>query len=98
MDDNETRHDVLPAALADQCSLNRADLDERLREIERLSNSALRHRRDEDGGTVLTFDRAAAAQVHDLVRRERMCCAHLDFAIEETDADIRLIIRSRSDE
>jgi hypothetical protein len=97
MDDNQARDLNLPR-LADSCTLDRAELDERLGEIGRLTSWGLVDRQDAADGTVLTFDPAAASQVHDLVRRERDCCGHLEFSIEETDAVVRLVIRSRSAE
>lgn len=97
MDDTHASDPNLPR-LADGCTLDRGELEERLGEIERLTRWALRERHDEDGGTVLTFDRAAASQVRDLVRRERDCCGHLDFGVEETDEAVRLAIRSRCDQ
>lgn len=96
--DNEKARDVpLAGDLADRCSLESAELDQRLAEIEQLTRWALEDRRDEAGKTVLTFDRAAAPQVRDLVGRERTCCGHLEFSGEETDETIRVAIRSRSD-
>jgi hypothetical protein len=97
MDETRARDLNLPR-LADDCTLEQGELHERLREIERLTSWALRERHDEDGRTVLTFDRAAASQVRDLVQRERECCSHLDFSVEETDEAVRLAIRSRSDQ
>lgn len=83
---------------SDRCSLPAAELDDRLRQIDGLIGRALLERRDEAATTVLSFDRAAATEVRDLVRRERSCCGHLLFTIEEDDAVIRVAIRPRSDE
>lgn len=82
---------------SDRCSLPAAELDDRLREIDGLIGRALLERRDEAATTVLSFDRAAATELRDLVRRERNCCRHLSFTIEEDDAVIRVAIRPRSD-
>ncbi|HYU40267.1 MAG TPA: hypothetical protein VEM59_10580 [Acidimicrobiia bacterium] len=97
MDDTHASNANLPN-LADACTLDRGELDERRGEIGKLTNWALRDRHDEAGRTVLTFDAAAASQVRDLVRRERDCCGHLHFDVEETDAVIRLVISSPSAE
>ena len=97
MDDTRASNANLPN-LANACTLNRGELDERLGEIRRLTAWALWDRHDEAGRTVLTFDGAAASRVRDLVRRERDCCGHLDFDVEETDEAVRLVIRSPSDE
>lgn len=98
MDDDKTRDVPIPGDLGDRCSLDPAALDQRLGEIEQLTRWALRDRRESAEGTVLTFDLAAAPQVRDLVSRERTCCGHLEFGVEETDDSVRLAIRSRSDE
>jgi hypothetical protein len=97
MDDDRAMDTELRRALTEGCALDGVELDERLAEIERLTRRALRERRDEAGTTVLTFDRAVAHQVRDLVRRERECCGHLEFAVEESDELIRVAIRSHSD-
>jgi hypothetical protein len=97
MDDTRARDQNLPTLGADGCSLDRDELEERLGEIERLTSWALKERHDDGSRTVLTFDRAAASHVRDLVRRERNCCGHLEFSVEETDDAVRLAIRSRSD-
>jgi hypothetical protein len=96
MDDTQARDLNVPRP-ADGCTLDTGELDERLGEIERLTSWALRERHDEAGRTVLTFDPAAGSQVRDLVRRERDCCGHLEFSIEETEAVVRVTIRQQSD-
>jgi hypothetical protein len=95
MDDNQARDRNLPMA-TDRCELDGRELDERLDEIGRLVRSALRERYDEEGRTTLVFEPTAASEVHDLVRRERDCCGHLEFRIEEDDDAVRLAIESRS--
>jgi hypothetical protein len=96
--DDERARDTIRQPVADRCSLTQPELDARLEEIERLTRWALKERRDDPGGTVLTFDLAAGAEVRDLVQRERDCCSHLELAVEESEAAIRLTIRSRSGE
>ena len=100
MDDMQARHPARDRRLADVgagCSLGQAELEARLEEIRRLTGWALEDRTDDAEGTVLVFDRDAASQVRDLVERERECCGHLEFGIEETDAVVRLTIRARSE-
>jgi hypothetical protein len=96
MDDTQAR-DLNVPRLADGCTLDTGELDERLGEIAQLASWALRERHDEVGRTVLVFDPAAGSQVRDLVRRERDCCGHLEFSIEETEAVLRVTIRQQSD-
>jgi hypothetical protein len=95
MNDNKARERQFRRTFADRCSLEGAELEERLDEIDRLAGRALRDRRDEAGTIVLTFERAAAPQVLDLVQRERVCCSHLEFTVNETDDVIRVGIRPR---
>jgi hypothetical protein len=95
MNDNQAMDAALRRALTDGCTLDPAELDERLGEIERLTRWALTDRQDFAGGIALTFDRAAATEVRDLVRRERECCGHVEFAVDETDEVIRVEIVSR---
>jgi hypothetical protein len=92
MDDTQAREPNVPR-LGDGCTLDTGELDKRLGEIEQLTSWALRERHDEAGRTILTFAPAAGSQVRDLVRRERDCCGHLEFSIEETDDAVRLAIR-----
>jgi hypothetical protein len=96
--DEEEASVELNSVMGEQCSLDQSDLDDRRREIDGLIGRALQERRDEAGTTVLSFDRAAGAEVRDLIRRERECCGHLSFAMEEDDAVIRVTIRLRPDE
>jgi hypothetical protein len=74
------------------CSLAPGRLADRVEWIARLNARALRdHRRD--GSTLyLTYDRLAAADVRELVRRERSCCGFLRFDIDEAADAIRLAI------
>lgn len=95
MDDNQARDRNLLMA-TDRCELNGRELDERLDEIGRLVSSALTERHEEEGRTTLVFESTAASEVHDLVRRERDCCGHLEFRIEDNDDAVLLTIESRS--
>jgi hypothetical protein len=74
------------------CSLAPGRFADRVAWIARLNARALRdHRRD--GSTLhLTYDRCAAAELREFVRRERSCCGFLRFDIDETADAIRLAI------
>jgi hypothetical protein len=74
------------------CSLAPGRLADRVEWIARLNARALRdHRRD--GSTLyLTYDRIAAADVRELVRRERSCCGFLRFDLVETAEAVCLTI------
>jgi hypothetical protein len=95
--DNQATDTELRRALTERCTLNGAELDERLAEIDELTRWWVVDRRQDGDDLVLTFDPAPAAEVRDLVRRERECCGHLEFAMEETDERIRVVIRLHAD-
>jgi hypothetical protein len=95
MDDHHAIDAPLRRAFTDGCTLDGAELANRLGEIDRVIEWALVDRRDDADGMELSFDRGAAAAVRDLVRRERECCGHLELAVEETDENILVAIRTR---
>jgi hypothetical protein len=74
------------------CALAPRDFKDRVGWIRDLSAKSLRrHRRD--GLTLeLTYDRGAAADVHEFVRRERACCGFLRFDVRETADAVHLTI------
>ena len=74
------------------CALGSDDFEDRIGWIRELSARSLRsHRRD--GITLeLTYDRSAAADVHDLVRGEQACCGFLRFYVRESANAVRLTI------
>ncbi len=43
-------------------------------------------------GIALTFDRGLTTEIGDLVDIERQCCSFLEFVIERSDNEIRLIV------
>jgi hypothetical protein len=74
------------------CTLAAGDFKDRVGWIRELSAKSLRsHHRD--GLTLqLTYDRPAAADVHDLVRREQACCCFLHFDVHESADAVHLTI------
>jgi hypothetical protein len=74
------------------CNLGAGDFKARVEWIQELSARSLRtHRRD--GPTLeLTYDRCAAADVHEFVRRERACCGFLRFEVREGADAVHLTI------
>jgi hypothetical protein len=74
------------------CNLGAGDFKGRMEWIQELSAKSLRrHRRD--GLTLeLTYDRGAAAEVHELVLRERACCGFLRFDVRESADVVHLTI------
>ena len=76
------------------CTLGAGDFADRVSWIAELNRSALRaHRRD---GLALTLDYApeAASRVHDLVARERACCAFLAFRVDAAAERVRLTVEA----
>jgi hypothetical protein len=74
------------------CTLGPGDFKDRVGWIRELSAKSLRsHRRD---GLVLelTYDRSAAADVHEFVRREQACCGFLRFDVRESADAVHLTI------
>jgi len=74
------------------CTLDATSLTARLAWIRDLQKRALiGHRRD--GATlILNFEAAAKDDVLELVRRERECCAFLDFAVSAGAGEIEVKI------
>jgi hypothetical protein len=74
------------------CTLAAGDFKDRVGWIRELAAKSLRsHHRD---GLMpgLTYDRCAAADVHDLVRREQACCDFLRFDVRESADAVHLTI------
>jgi hypothetical protein len=79
------------------CTLGPADFKDRVGWIRELSAKSLRsHRRD---GLVLelTYDRSAAANVHEFVRREQACCGFLRFDVRESAKAVHVTITAPSE-
>lgn len=74
------------------CTLGVGAYQERLAWIAELNRSALRSSRREGARLVLTYDPGAAARVREMVRRERQCCAFLDFELREDENNTTLVV------
>jgi len=74
------------------CTLDRASYADRLAEIRTLSTRALKVVRRDGQRLELTFDPEAHAEIEDLIRKKRSCCAFLDFALHEADGMLVLAI------
>ena len=74
------------------CTLAPGDFKDRVGWIRELSARSLRgHRRD--GLTLeLTYDRSAAPDVNEFVRRERACCGFLRFDVRDSADAVHLSI------
>jgi hypothetical protein len=68
------------------CTLAPDDFRQRVQWIRDLAQSALRQAHRNDMTLYLTYDRSAAEQVRDMMRKEQACCAFLEFQLHE-DAD-----------
>jgi hypothetical protein len=74
------------------CALGAADFKVRVGRIRELSAKSLRSHRRDELMLELTYDRCAAADVHELVRREQMCCGFLRFGVRESADAVHLTI------
>src|SRR5262245_43733075 len=74
------------------CTLRAASYKERVAEIRTLFSRALKASRRDGRSLHLTLDLAARAAVEDLVRKEQLCCAFLDFRLSENDGALTLTI------
>jgi hypothetical protein len=74
------------------CALGSGDFKDRIGWIRELSAKSLRSHRRDGLMLELTYDRSAAADVHDLVRREQACCGFLCFDVRESAEAVRLTI------
>lgn len=75
------------------CSLSAGAFKTRIAAIAELNRDALRSQERNDLTLVLSYAPEALARVHEMVRRERACCAFLDFQIvEETSAVVVCIV------
>lgn len=76
------------------CTLGGGEYAERIRWIEALNRSSLRGHRQDGFVLVLEYAPEAAAQLGDLVERERRCCAFLAFHVDESARNVRLRIEA----
>jgi hypothetical protein len=74
------------------CALGLGDFKDRIGWIRELSARALRSHRRDGLMLELTYDPSAAADVHDLVRREQACCGFLRFDVRESADAVHLTI------
>ena len=74
------------------CTLGPGDFEDRLGWIRELSAKSLRSHRRDGLMLELTYDTSAAADVHDLVRREQACCGFLRFDVRESTGAVQLTI------
>ena len=74
------------------CSLGGAAFRGRAVEIAALFARALRSSKREGRQVHLVFDPAARADVEEMVRKEKICCAFLEFTFGETPAGLSLTI------
>jgi hypothetical protein len=72
--------DEQPAPIA--CTLSGTDYEERIAWIAQLNRDGLRTHRREGVSLRLDYDAAVRDRVHDLVRRESICCAFLTFTVD----------------
>jgi hypothetical protein len=74
------------------CTLDGASYAKRIGAIGALFARSLKASRIDGNALHLTFDAAARADVEDLVRREKACCAFLDFRLTDNGATLNLAI------
>lgn len=74
------------------CTLGGADYAERLAWIARLNQDGLLGHGRYDAVLELRYDSTVRDRVHEMVRKERECCAFLTFALDESGGDVRLTI------
>ena len=74
------------------CTLRSGDFKDRIGWIRELSAKSLRSHRRDGLMLELTYDTSAAADVHDLVRREQACCGFLVFDVRESADAVHLTI------
>jgi hypothetical protein len=75
-----------------RCTLTPGDFRARASRIRDLSARTLQAARREDLQLHLSYTRAAAAEVHQLVREEQACCEFLQFDIREDSHGIHVVI------
>lgn len=79
------------------CTLTRGDFKDRASWIRELASRSLRAARRTPLALHLTYAPEAAAQVRELVRKERSCCAFLIFELGEDPAGVHLTITAPED-
>src|SRR5438105_2981016 len=84
-------------ALPIACSLDRAELDERLHAWARLGDAHLRERREIPGGLSLIYAGVAEDGVRELARLEGRCCAWASWLVTREDDEVRLEVTAPGD-
>ena len=74
------------------CTLSATDYRTRLAEIASLSRDALRHAERRGLTLDLRYAPEAAARVRQLVEQERTCCPFLQFDLQESAHEVRLLV------
>jgi hypothetical protein len=74
------------------CTLSATDYRDRLAQIAALSRDALRHVERRGLTLDLRYAPEAAARVRQLVEQERTCCAFLQFDLQESADEVRLLV------
>lgn len=74
------------------CTLSPSDYRARLAQIASLSRTALRQVGRDGLTLILRYAPEAAADVRQLVDQERRCCAFLQFDLQETADEVRLLV------
>lgn len=85
-----------PAPIA--CTLDPQSMALRLADIKRLTTQFLRSHRLAGGTLLLTYELAAADEIHRIVQLERACCAFLDFRLHEAADGVDLTITAPEQE
>ena len=79
------------------CSLDRAELDERLLLWRRVGEEHLRERVEIPGGLALVYGGAAEGTVRELARLEGGCCAWASWRVTRDDGAVRLEVTAPGD-
>ncbi len=79
-------------SFAPACSLEARAFDDRVRWIADLNRQHLRRTSREGATLVLAYASDAREQIEELIRRERECCAFLDFAVRDAGDEVELHI------
>jgi hypothetical protein len=90
VDASRTELPLLPTA----CTLGVSDGQAQVARWRQLNGGSLTHRDRRDGELLLVYraDEQTRAELESLVSVEKICCAFLDWQVEERDGDLRLRI------
>jgi len=79
---------IQPAPIA--CTLSPEDFQRRAAWLRALTERALLRHRIDGATAKLVYHADAADEIEEMVRRERSCCAFLDFALERDGEEVIL--------